>query len=79
MKVKNNYGIICDNCGFEFERYDKIDKKYYGNFYGAYCPNCNNFIKPDKKPSFISEYELKLINLRNEMLKRIKKRIFKEK
>ena len=45
--------------------------KGYNNIYGTYCPKCGSFVKPEGKPRFIIERENKMMELREEFLKKM--------
>ena len=63
--------VICDKCGWE--------REYDNNVYGTWCPKCNNFIPSGTEPNFVVSSKLKLKELQQIFLKKLKKSLFREK
>jgi len=61
--------VICEKCGYILKKYN--------NIFGTRCIKCNSLIKPEGKPKFLFESELKRKRIEAEFLKKMKKR-FKE-
>ena len=70
--------IQCSKCGFLIDRDKYIGGKKveeYQNIYGTRCPKCNEYLRPMKKPSFVSDGELRMELLREEIRERLRKKI----
>ena len=69
--------IVCNRCGYEINRDKYIGEQLveeYENIYGTHCPSCGKFLSSFKKMSIVSENELKM-----ELLKEQVREILREK
>jgi len=65
--------IICDKCGFNNARRDGILNEEYLNIYGTVCVKCGNIIKPLVSNKILEKKDIKMAELRNEMIEKLRK------
>jgi len=70
--------IICSNCGYLIDR-DKIIEgqlvEEYKNIYGTRCPKCRTFNKPSLEETELTERQVKMALLREQVLDRLRKKL----
>jgi len=69
---------ICNSCGYIIDR-DKIIKgkivEEYKNMYGTRCPKCGTFNKPSLSEIGLTEKQVKMALLREQVLDKLRKKL----
>jgi len=70
--------IICSNCGYVIDR-DKIIKgqviEEYRNIYGTTCLKCRTFNKPSLEKTELTEKQMKMALLREQVIDKLRKKL----